>query len=88
MPKFERTRWRGITFVFKTDPDDASLLHIWARHLTTPDDVTDLWFDSTASEIWNPQHRRFERQNAVHCLYWFWLDQPQQVVMVISCFTV
>lgn len=88
MANFQRVRRAGVTFVFKTDPDDPALLHIWARHLTTPDDVTSVWFDTSASQSWNAQHRRFERQNTTHCLYWFWIDEPGQVVMVISCFTV
>lgn len=37
------------TFVFKYDVDAPHLLHIFARHLTEPDDALDVWFDPTTS---------------------------------------
>ena len=88
MGRYKRVRENGITFVFKYDDDDPSLLHIFARHLTSIDDALDVFFDAGAAEAWNDLHRRYERQSATHGLYWFWLDEAGRVVMVITCFTV
>jgi hypothetical protein len=88
MPKYRRVREQGTVFVFKMDDDAPDLLHIYARHLTSIDDALDVWFDDAAVELHNPVHDRFERTNTTHGLYWFWLDQPGKVVMVITCFTI
>lgn len=82
--KFEHVVENGIQFVFKMDDVDPSLLHIYARHLTTIDDVLDVFFDSMPS--WNERFERFENYSDTHGLYWFWLDKAQKVVMVVSCF--
>lgn len=87
MPRYRRVRENGVAFVFKTDDDDPDLLHIYARHLTTIDDALDVFFDPAASETRNAAHDRFERYSATHGLFWFWLDEPKKVVMVITCFT-
>ena len=87
MPKYKRVRENGVTFVFKADDADPDMLHIFARHLTTIDDALDVFFDPSASQSRNPAHDRFERYNATHGLFWFWLDEPGRVVMVITCFT-
>jgi hypothetical protein len=85
--RYKRVRENGVVFVFKFDDDAPDLLHIFARHLTTIDDALDVFFDPAASEGRNPTHDRFERYNATHGLFWFWLDKPGKVVMVITCFT-
>lgn len=82
--RFEHVVENGITFVFKMDEVDPNILHIYARHLTSIDDALDVYFDSTPS--WNKQFERFENYTDTHGLYWFWLDEPNKVVMVISCF--
>ena len=87
MPKYKQVRCGGVRFVFKYDEPDSSLLHIYARHLTSIDDALSVFFDPEASETWNSERRRFERYNASHGLFWFWLDEPNQAVMVITCFT-
>jgi hypothetical protein len=46
----------GIRFVFKMDPVDPNILHIYARHLTTIDDALDVFFGSMPG--WNEQHER------------------------------
>jgi hypothetical protein len=73
----------GLVFVFKVDEDAPDMLHIYARHVTTPQDAIETFFDGTT--IWNPERRRFETCTDTHCLYWFWLQQDS-VVMVVSCF--
>ena len=76
----------GITFVFKLEDNPPDLLHIFARHLTTIDDALDVFFDTTP--IWNPQRDRFENYSSTHGLYWFWINEKEKVVMVISCFRI
>ena len=88
MARYRRVREQGVTFVFKYDDDDPSLLHIYARHLTTIDDALDVYFAADATERWNAASRRFERYNESHGLFWFWLDEANRVVMVITCFSV
>ncbi len=87
MPKYRRVRENGVTFVFKYDDVDPTLLHIFARHMTEVDDALDVFFDPNATETFNSQFQRFERFNATHGLYWFWIDEPGKVLMVITCFT-
>jgi hypothetical protein len=86
-PKFRRVRENGITFVFKYDDTDPSIVHIFARHLTSIDDALDVYFDEAATQTYSDRHARFERFNATHGLFWFWIDEPGKVVMVITCFT-
>lgn len=88
-----QTRWEayterhsGIRFLFKTDPDAPDLLHIYARHLTTPTDAIQAFFDERAETTWVERHRRFETYTARSGLYWTWVV-PDRVVRVISCFT-
>jgi hypothetical protein len=83
--KFKRVAEQGVTFVFKYDPDDEMLLHIYARHLTTPSDALDCFFHGTTT--YNSERRRFESTTNTHALLWFWLDENARVVMVITCFT-
>lgn len=75
----------GLTFVFRYDPDAPELLHIFARHTTSPEDAVDTFFDGAAETIFNDARKRYETYTPEHGLYWFWLE-PQRVVMVISCF--
>jgi hypothetical protein len=83
--RFSRYAENGITFVFKHDPDAPELLHIYARHMTDPDDALDVFFDPSASQTWNAERERFERFDGKHGLYWFWIEKPT-VVMVVTCF--
>ncbi len=53
---YRRIREQGVTFVFKYDVDAPHLLHIFARHLTEPDDALDVWFDPTTTQTWNEDH--------------------------------
>ncbi len=74
----------GIRFLFKTDPDHPELLHIYARHLTTPEDAIETFF--AAPPRWNEQYQRQETYSETHALYWNWA-RPGRVVRVISCYT-
>jgi hypothetical protein len=83
--KYEHVAENGITFVFKMDEVDPDLLHIYARHLTSIDDALDVFF-SSAPAAWNEQFRRYESFNDTHGLYWLWINEPNKIVMVVSCF--
>jgi hypothetical protein len=78
-----RDRESGLIFVFKMDEDAPDMLHIYARHLTTPEEAIDTFF--VGKTIWNAERRRFEASTETHNLFWFWLEQDS-VVMVVSCF--
>ena len=82
--KFQHVIENGIRFVFKMDEVDPEMLHTYARHLTTIDDALDAFFDSTPD--WNENFKRYENYTDTHGLYWFWLDQPGKIVMIVSCF--
>lgn len=43
----------GIDFTFTADPADPALLHIYPRHLTTPEDAIEAFFDPDAQTVWN-----------------------------------
>ncbi|MBP7864143.1 hypothetical protein KA183_20830 [bacterium] len=87
MPKkFHSVRENGIKFVFKMDEVDPNLLHIFARHLTSIEDSLDVYFDSEPT--WNEEYQRFENYSDTHGLYWFWIDERDKVVMVVSCFKI
>ncbi|MBI4533210.1 MAG: hypothetical protein HY711_04610 [Candidatus Melainabacteria bacterium] len=86
MPQFEQVFEDGFTFVFKVEDDAPDLLHIYARHLTTIDDALDVFFDTTPA--WNERFNRFENFSCTHGLYWFWINEAEKVVMIISCFRI
>jgi len=85
MSKFQVHRSRGIKFLFKFDEVAPDLLHIYARHLTTAQDAIATFFEGQST--WNEQFARFETNTQTHCLYWFWLKEGKDV-MVISCFRI
>ncbi len=60
------------------------MLHIYARHMTTPDDAIATFKKGGA--VWNQRYNRFESRTDTHTLYWFWLDVGS-TVMVVSCFS-
>lgn len=72
-------------FYFKYDISDSTILHIYARHLTEPKDAIITFF--SADPIWNEKRKRFETYSENHGLYWFWLNQNDKKVMIVSCFT-
>lgn len=73
----------GIRFVFKRDTDDPEVLHIYARHLTTVEEAISTFF--AGQTVFNEQRKRFETFSSTHGLFWFWLKQGTEV-MVITCF--
>lgn len=84
MPRYKHVIDNGIKFVFKYDDQAPDLLHIYARHLTTIDDALDLFFDEKA--VWNEQFQRYENYSDTHGMYWYWLNQQNKIVMIVSCF--
>ena len=82
---YKRLRANDVVFVFKYDDVDPSILHIFSRHLATPEDAIDTFFSGTPA--WNAERQRFETTSETHGLYWFWLEE-NKTVMVISCFRI
>jgi hypothetical protein len=75
----------GLVFVFAYDSTDPELLHIFARHTTSPEDAIDAFFEGTEDTLWNERYRRYETYSTTHGLFWYWI-KPGEVVMVVSCF--
>ena len=71
--------------MFKSDPLDDEMAHIWARHRKTEQDAIRIFFGATISE-WDKTHQRFESRTDDEGLQWFWIYEPKRVVMVTSCF--
>ncbi len=84
MPKHKHVVDDGVTFVFKYEETDPTILHIFARHLMEPEDAINTWFDGTPA--WNAQYQRWETYHTGIGIYWFWIDEVAEVVMIISCF--
>jgi hypothetical protein len=66
------------------DEADPTILHIYARHLTTIDDALRVWFNPDVEDHWNERHQRFEVETDTHILYWTWLT-PNERVLIITC---
>jgi hypothetical protein len=79
--KHKRVESQNHTFYFKYDDD---LLHIYVRHLTTIDNALETFFNTSGK--WNDERKRFENFSETHGLYWFWLNEEEKKVMIISCF--
>ncbi len=85
MQRYHRRRVEGHTFIFKYDDVDSSQLHIFVRHLCTPETAVDTFFDATETRYCD-LYRRFESSTDSHAVYWFWRDEDSKVVMIITCF--
>ncbi len=86
MPFWSRKR-NGITFIFKSDPLDDTMAHIYARHRKTEAQAMAVWF-GFVEERWNEARQRFESYTETEGLYWKWHDKDtdQTLVLIISCF--
>lgn len=87
---FRRFERDGLIFVFKVDPDDPRLLHIYARHLKEPDDAIRVWFEGyrgVAPVVYQPVYERYETYHEGIGVYWFWIVEDR-VAMIVSCFDV
>lgn len=84
-PKYHREIYNHYTFVFKYEPDiEDEMLHIWVRHTKEPMDAMEAFFEGDTE--WNHEHKRFETVSPTNTVHWFWLDEGNDVVMIISCF--
>lgn len=72
----------GHKFVFNYDPSDPTQLHITVRHMGTVEDAITTFFDGDTTP--DPKHNRFRTETEDHWLLWFWLNEADKVVMVIS----
>jgi hypothetical protein len=75
----------GLVFVFAYDATDPEILHIFARHTTSPEEAIDAFFEGPDDTSWNDTHARYETYTATHGLFWHWIRQGE-VVMIITCF--
>ena len=73
----------GLRFDFKFELMQPSLLHIFVRHGTSPQEAIGTFFEGETA--WDEEHKRFETFTETHALYWTWRAQGA-VVLVISCF--
>lgn len=73
----------GIRFVFKKEAGHPEMLHIYARHLTGPEEAIETFFEGQTT--WNERRERFETISDTHTLFWYWLEE-NRVVMVVTCF--
>ena len=74
------------TFIFKHDDTAPELLHIFARHLTNPEDAITTFF--TGETKWNEKNKRFETKTETHKVFWLWIDEKHKKVLIISCFLI
>lgn len=86
MAKYTVKRSNQHIFFFKHESDTLELLHIYVRHLTTEQDAIIAFFSGTTT--WNKTRKRFETTNTKHTVYWFWMDEAQKKVMIVTCFSV
>ena len=80
---YRRIKANGITFVFKYDPADPTLLHIFVRHLKTPREAMRVWFQG--HHEYNRAHRRFEAVLEGVRVTWFPINLQENVFMIVSC---
>lgn len=73
----------GLIFGFRPDKANQDILHITARHGTTPEEAIETFL--TGQTVWDEAHLRFETFSETHGLYWFWWERDRRVG-VISCF--
>lgn len=72
----------GHKFVFNYDPDDPEQLHIAVRHLGTVEGTITAFFRGIT--VPDPVHKRFRTETAEYFVLWFWLNEADKVVMIIS----
>lgn len=82
--RYRNVRSGGITFVFKYETDPPDMLHIFARHRKEPDDAIYIFFNGTTS--WNSSQELWETLLDGEGLWWYWINEPQKVLLVVSCF--
>ena len=84
-----KIRWKiikreNISFFFKYEPSSPELLHIYVRHLTTVGQALWTWFNGKT--IFNEINNRFETVSETHCLYWNYLKEDKNKILIITCF--
>lgn len=77
-------RSKGVTFVFKYELDHPDLLHIYARHQKYPDDAIHIFFNGLSH--WKDSQNLWETIYDKEGIWWFWINESDRVVMIVSCF--
>ena len=87
--RYYRRKVKGVTFVFSYDNTAPGLLQIYARHLMTPSQAIEAWFNYDEEE-WNSKFERFESKwNSAAgwiVIYRYWIEEQKKVLMIASCF--
>lgn len=83
--KYKVVEYEGYRFFFKYDNLSPDLLHIFARRMFSLEDAIEVWFEGTF-EIEIEEFERIETFTRSLGIYWFWLDDEQSKVMIVSCF--
>ncbi|MBX9693754.1 MAG: hypothetical protein K2Z81_15300 [Cyanobacteria bacterium] len=81
---YQAFKRKGITFLFAWDDVDPSILHIYARHMTTPLEALEVFFNATEKR-YNKTQRRNEFKLREYELHWFWYNQEEKIVIIIMC---
>jgi hypothetical protein len=84
MGRYKNVKAQLVSFVFKYEDDYPELLHIWARHRKTDGDAIYIFFNGMTT--WNQGQDCWETKIGAEVLWWFWIDEDNQIAMVISCF--
>ena len=83
--KYLIRRYKKYTFFFKYEPSHPDLLHIWVRHMKEPKHAIKTFLEG--EHTWNEKYERFETTSSTNTIYWFWLSEKENKIMIISCFT-
>ena len=84
MPRYKNVKARGVTLVLKYEEDFPDLLHVWARHRKTEEDVLYIFFSGKTER--NDEQDCWETKVGAEVLWWFWIDEANKVAMIITCF--
>jgi hypothetical protein len=86
MSKYKRLKLDKYIFFFKYELSQPELLHIWVRHLTTPKDALKVFFSS--EDVYNKKYKRYENSNDKHSIYWNWINEKENKIIIITCFKI
>jgi len=79
---YERIEEQGFTFLFKIH-EGTDMLHTYVRHLTTPEDAFEVFFDESLVEEWIEQYQRYEMRSRTHILTFKVLRDG--AIVILSC---
>lgn len=72
--------------MLKKDTVEPSLLHIFARHLKSEENVFEIYFNGDTK--WDKELDCFVTTFGNDELRWYWIDESKKVLMVVTCFQI